>query len=147
MPRQRSERVHGPYQHGNRWRVVFVAASGASTVESFASHAEAEAAAAAARALSGPRTVEEAVSAFLDAHNAGKASSNETARHRLFGLLRIVEHPSGRLSELTPDVARRLYARRSAVDPDTQRAEVRPDTHQGELAYAARFGEWCVSQG
>lgn len=135
-----AERIHGPYKHRARWRVVGVDASGARIRCSFASEQEARAFLEAARCALGHRTVGQAVSAYLE-HlvTAGRrASTITTARYRLVAFLRLTEGEA-LLGALTVARARDLYARRVA--------EVKADTHRGELALASTFAAWCVRQG
>lgn len=137
--RQGHERVHGPYKHGNRWRVVFVGANGVSEVESYATVERANAEIAAARKTASDRTLGHAVSEYLTATSTGRQSSNDTARHRLYGILQLTagDRP---LAALTANVARKLYADR------TQKVKSAA-THQSELGYARRFCDWCVERG
>lgn len=138
MPRATNERVHGPYKHGNRWRLVFVGATGARQVESYANHAEAQAALEAARAVIGDRSLGQAVRDYLAA-GTGKHSTSTTTRYRLLAIFHLVagDRP---LSSLTPKVAAQLYAVRVA-------SGVAVATHHGELGYASRFCGWCVERG
>jgi len=80
MPRkQGNERALGPYKHGTKWRVVFVAASGAREVESYEKEAEAIEARDAANLTSGNRSLGDAVGAYLDEHN--EARGYQTLRY------------------------------------------------------------------
>src|SRR6266404_7524545 len=100
MSRQGAERVHGPYKHGNRWRVVFVGANGAKSVESYTTLAEANKEVENARRTACSRTVGEAVTEYLSATATGKQGSDATARYRLVGLLYLPEADS--LQSSTP---------------------------------------------
>jgi integrase len=134
-----AERIHGPYQHRNRWRVVGVDASGSRIRQSFDRREDAQAFADTARSALGHRTVGIAVSAYLVAMaTRARSSSVTTARYRLSAFLR-TEQGDQLLAALTPTAARALYARRVA--------EVKPDTHRGELALVGAWGAWCVKQG
>jgi integrase len=142
--RERHERINGPYQRGNKWRIVIAPAVGRGETISCESEADALAKIAALRRASAraqtDRTMSEAVDAYLAHRRAdGYASGTvDTDRHRLRGLLRLPEHDRP-LRDLTPTVARSLYTKR--------RADVAVDTHRGELDVAGRFAAWCVAQG
>lgn len=148
MSRQGHERAHGPYQHGNRWRVVIVGANGARCFatspdgsSSFASHAEALAFIEAFRSAADCRTVGEAVRDYVAdyAANGARESSKVTARFRLVAFFRLAEADRP-MRTLTPKLAQQLYAKRLQDG-------VSADTHRGELAYASRFADWCVKCG
>ena len=63
--RERKERVHGPYEHFDQWRVILVGASGKRRVVPFASEREALTFAAAARGEAEGRTVTAAVDLWI----------------------------------------------------------------------------------
>lgn len=134
------ERVHGPYQHRSKWRVVGVKADGSRIRESFDSHAEAQEYADTARAALGHRTVGIAVNEFLAnmVERGRRWSTVTTARYRLVAFLRLTETDRPLVS-LTEAHARSLYAKRVG--------EVKADTHRGELALASGFASWCVKRG
>lgn len=137
MPgRQGHERVHGPYAHGNRWRVIYVGANGASEVESFESREAAQAAADTARKTADARTVGQAVQAYLDTRGE---KDRQTTRYRLYGVLRVLEGDRPLMS-LNAALARRLYDQRCNEG-------LSGATMHGELAYAKRWGAWCVANG
>lgn len=137
MPRkQGNERALGPYKHGTKWRVVYVAASGAREVESYETEAEAIEARDAARLTAGNRSVMDAIGEYLKEH--AECRGVETMRYRLRSLLRVKDGDRPLVS-LTAAVARDLYAKRTT--------EVKPDTHHGELRYARQFCGWCVKRG
>lgn len=138
--RESKERVHGPYRHGNRWRVVLVRVDGERSVETFASEAAAAKAAADLRGEIDGRTLAGAVDLYL-AHLTARGRKERTvttARYRLHGLLRLTERDRP-LRHLTARVARELLERR--------RTEVVTDTQVGELAAARGFAGWCTAQG
>ena len=148
MSRQGNERAPGPYQHGNRWRVVIVGANGARCfaaspegASSFASHAEAEAFIEAFRSAADCRTVGEAVRDYLAdyAANGARESSIVTARFRLIAFFRLADADRP-MRTVTPKLAQQLYSKRLQDG-------VSADTHRGELAYASRFADWCVKRG
>lgn len=139
MPREARERVHGPYKHGKRWRIVLVRLDGERSVETFASETAAQGAADKARGEADARTVAGAIDAYLEWYRRGhKAGTVTTARYRLHGLLRVVERDRP-LRQLTPRSAAELLERR--------RGETATETQVGELAAARGFGSWCAAQG
>jgi hypothetical protein len=139
MPRTNHERVHGPYAHGTRWRAIFVNAAGDRQVESYASLAEATAEVEAARAMSGSRTVGQAVTAYLESFGGSQRRSSEvTMRHRLVALLQLVT---------TDRQLAALDARTAGKMVDVRSGEVAHETMRGELRVASMFAAWCVKQG
>lgn len=143
-----NERAHGPYKHHNRFRVVIVGANGKRTFardgesgsSSFASWEAAADYIAGFRGAADTRTLGEAVRDWLNSLKvAGQVKNSiDTARHRVYGLLGLVEGDR-LLSSVTRTTARQLA---------TQRAkEVAVDTMRGELSYASRCFQWCVEQG
>jgi integrase len=143
MARQGRERANGPYRRERslKWRVFYFNAVGARSFEDYESHEEAIAKIKAFRQVAGSRTFIEAVSDYLAervADGSLRISSEVTARHRLTALLRLTDGDR-QLFELTPSLARQLYAQRTK--------EVAPDTHRGELAIASKWAAWCVSRG
>lgn len=141
----RGNRVNGPYQHRNHWRVRITASSGACEYHSFATRAEAEAFATAARDEIATLTASAAMERYLE-HLATfggsrstqpvRASTLVTVRHKLSAILglRAGDYP---LSDLTPGKCARLYEARTR--------DVRPDTHRGELITLQAFGDWLVA--
>lgn len=136
MPRQGKERATGPYQHGNRFRIVFFAASGASETVSFETEAQAIKERDAYNAAAGSRTIGEAVAEYLKEHATSRGIA--TTRYRLLAILRLKDGDRP-LSALTAPLARQLYT--------TRTSEVAVDTHRGELAYVTRFCQWCIDRG
>jgi integrase len=135
-----AERLHGPYRHGARWRVIGVAADGARVRESFETAAAAQAFIDAGRIALGTRTAGQAVTAYL-AHLGQKGrrpGTIVTARYRLVAFLRLAERDPD-LAALDVSAARTLYEQRAG--------ETKPDTHHGELALASAWAAWCVRQG
>ena len=132
-----AERIHGPYPHRARWRVVGVRSDGSRVRETFATREAADAFLAEARSAR-TRTIGEAVSAFLDwmAEAGRRPSTVTTARYRLVAFLRLGEGDRP-LSNLDGED---LYDRR-------REDGVRPDTHRGELALASTWATWCVKRG
>lgn len=136
-----AERVHGPYPHRSRWRVIGVRADGTRIRETFADYESARRWADEARAALGLRTAGQAVTEYLEHMRARgrRESTCTTAHYRLVAFLRLAESDP-LLSSLTPRAARTLYERRVAEG-------VRADTHRGELALASTWGRWCVTRG
>jgi integrase len=138
-----SERVHGPYKHGNKWRLVRIDGMGGQHVVSRPDWTgpegfeRAKRAAEALRRTANNTTVAEAVSAYLETLQV-RPGTLATERHRLTAFLRLAESdPSMR--SLTPDRAAGLFALREA--------EVRPDTLAGELSTVSRWARWCRREG
>lgn len=138
------ERVHGPYAHGNRWRLVIKSADGKQRKIAFDTRDEALAFHAELTRDGDPRTIDQAVDAYLkDLRDRGvKASSEKTHWYRLrafFNLGTIETNSGGPLSRLTPERAQAFY--------DDLRARSAVDTHRNCLTLAKAFGAWCVKQG
>lgn len=136
MSRQGKEHARGPYKHGQRYRIVFVGATGAEQTESFEDEAEAIQERDAYNAKAGSRTVGEALAEYLKENEGAKGIA--TTRYRLYGILRVADGDRP-LYAITEAVARKLYEQRTK--------EVAVDTHQGELRYAKRFFVRCVERG
>lgn len=139
--RKRGERIHGPYKHRQRWRIVVISPSGERDTHSFETKEQAQAVIRDARAQVAAEGV--TVTAALDAyeqHQRDRGSSAghvRTTRHRLDALF------AGALDDelwsVTPARARMLYAalaKRQATD-----------THRNTLGQARTFGRWAAKQG
>ena len=135
--RERREQAHGPYQRGNRWRVVETSATGARSTVSFETEADALEYIATFNDEAQGRTVSGVVDAYLAASKL-KPSSITTLRFRLHALTRCVVRDR-LLSAVTPALAADLYRQRVG--------EVQADTHRGELAAARGMFAWCIKQG
>jgi integrase len=141
-----SERVHGPYKHGRKYRVREVRGDGEATVVSFESEAEALAYIEAARRTQVGRTCSEAVTEYLtwlkDAPGRGgrarRDSTVKLASWRLRAFLRLDEgdRPAASLTRAT---MRSLFHKREG--------EVRVDTLSGELATVRRAVRWWANKG
>jgi integrase len=137
------ERIHGPYKHRNRYRVIEVRGDGTKEVVSFESEAEALKYIAAAKKVAIGRSVGEAVTDYLQylrgqpARRGGmrRDSTIELNRSRLVGFLQLPEGDRP-LGTLTPQYARKLF--------DARAAEVKPDTLVAELATIQRWMRYCV---
>lgn len=140
------ERIHGPYKHGARWRVVVVATDGTRShpreseggPSGFASRESAEEYVAAWRGEDEP-TIAAAVDAYIESMRSGgyREDSVTTTAFRLRALLQTTGRDR-RLRALTPAVARDLFAARAAASGDTQ---------AGELGNGHRFAAWAIGQG
>lgn len=141
MPRERKERVHGPYAHGNRWRVVAIRADGERIVESFETEAEAERVAAAARAQAEGRTLSHAVDAYeISMRERGLAGVTvKRARDHLDTLLVLAKNGHRPLSWLTPRRAAQMY---SVLVP-----KLAVDNHRNALAAGRSLGRFCAEHG
>lgn len=137
---RRSEHVYGPYKHGDRWRLVFVAGDGKRSVESFASEGECVAAIAEDREKLKGFKVSDAIAEFLDVErDRGLAEGSvATLGYRLRAVLQVDTKRSGGLvADLTPARARRLL--------ESYRAAV--DTKKGALSACRSLGAHCVARG
>lgn len=139
------ERVHGPYKHRNRWRVIEVTSDGRRAMVSFETEREARNYIREARQVAHGRTIGEAVRAYTEARKEMvinghrlRGSTLKLDEWRLVGILRLPLE-DGPLTTMTRAVARRLFERRSG--------EVKPDTLHGELSAASRWARWCREQG
>lgn len=137
------ERIHGPYQHGNRWRIVFVDSDGRRAAHSFASEGEAVAAIAAARARLAGLQVSAAVAEYLEDCRARelRPSTIASTGHRLSTLLQVdLEggRTGGPIADLTPARARRLV--------DAMAVGRSVAYRRGALAEAGTWARWCVAQ-
>lgn len=142
--RERKDRFHGPYKHRAQWRVLVVTADGARGYRYFETEREAEGYVREARLLTESRTVGSEVNSYLQYLREGGArgrpvrpSTLATVECRLKSLLRLREHDTP-MSELTPALVEKLYARRCK--------EVRVDTHRGELTVLSQFCEYLVRE-
>ena len=135
------ERVHGPYKHRRRWRIIIVSPGGQRDPRSYPSRGEAEAVARALRAevATEGSTVSAAIEQYLThQRRRGNADASiATTGHRLRALLEPVAHlPPWQLT--TARCERAYEARADAV---------RGDTHRGELGQARTFGRWLMRRG
>lgn len=141
MRRERRERVHGPYKHGNKWRVVVTRADRKQTVESFEDFAEALKVANAARGQAEGRTVTFALDTYeTSLRERGLAGVTVTrARYHLDRLLRVNEHGHRPLTWLNAKRADALY--------EKSRDGASVATHRNGLAAGRAFGKWCTKRG
>lgn len=136
MAKQAEVRVHGPYKHHSKFRVILARGRRSREVVTFATEAEALAYRDAALAQIEGRTVSEAIDAYLDDVAADiKPSSRATKEYRLRALHRI----DANIDELRRVTCLAAYRKRAG--------EVRADTHRNELQEAKAFGEWLKEHG
>lgn len=138
--RQEGPRIHGPYKHGERFRVHIVTGSGKASetrYRSFAERAPAVAYAESARGEAQGRTVKGAIEAFCARKvELGRAAATiESYEDRLGMLLgpvrdRPLRSVAGRGEE--------LYA--------AARIGRAADTHRNALSVGRQWGTWCVKQ-
>lgn len=134
------ERIHGPYRHRNRWRVILVAADGSRRRRTFATRSEAEKYVEAFRGETGGITIGKAVTTFLDKMKARelRPSTIESATDRLEILLRV---------EINAHRPVRWLRGRGAELYDAAQAGRAPDTHRNALGIGRQFGKLCVKLG
>jgi integrase len=139
--RTRTERVHGPYQHGDRWRVVLVGADGRRRYRSFATEAEAASYVPVVRSQAEGRTVRSSVDGHLAAmRNRGLRSSTiERANDHLCRILQLDRIGHKPVRFVTAAKAEELY--------DQTQAGAAVDTHRNALSAAKAWGKWCKRQG
>lgn len=137
--RERTEKAHGPYRRGKKWRVVETAANGARSTCSFKTEAEALDYIADFNDEAEGRTVSGVLDDYLEhLENQGlKPGSITTLSYRLKAITKVVERDR-LLSQVTPAVAAEMYAGRVV--------KVKADTHRGELAAASAMFAWCVER-
>lgn len=139
MPRERTERAHGPYKHGTRWRVVLVAADGKRCLESFETRIAAQRFLDEANRQAEGRSVSQAVAAFLQ-HLRGRGLRSSTLRtyeHRLTAILQLETAGAVPLWTITPKIAADHYARRVEV--------TKADTHHLKTIEPAAYTVTCSS--
>lgn len=143
---QRGERVHGPYRHGNRFRVHLVRDDGATSRHSFATHAEAIRFAEASRGETHGVTVKDAVDAYLKAmaDRGLKFTTRERAEYRLDEMLNLKTNGQRSIRWLASR-GRELYeTARGRITRMGKPAAV--DSHRAALSVAGMFGRFCVEQ-
>lgn len=132
----RRERIHGPYKHGARWRVVLVGADGSRRRRSFATRAAADAYLEVARGeTQSGRTVSAAIDAFLE-HKRAKGLAPAT-----------LESYEDRLAVLLGNVGARpvryLLGRAAELYTAAQAGRA-ADTHRNALVIGRQLGRWLV---
>lgn len=139
--RTRKEKVHGPYRHGNKWRVIVTRPDGQQTVESFEARAEAQRVAAAARSQIEGRTLMLAVETFASSQRERglRTDSVKRTEGHLRNLLQL-ETEGGRLLVW-------LTARRATECYESAQVGKAVDTHRNALAAGNAFGNWCKRRG
>lgn len=134
-------RIHGPYRHGNRWRIVLVGEDGTQVVESFGSEDEANA----EKERNEDEvekyegiTVAQAIDRY-EVYQRGKGNkprSIETTRGRIERLLADVAHRP--LSSIRESTAFRVYAKLQPL--------VSVDYHRNALNETRTFMNWCMAR-
>lgn len=151
MRKNAGERVHGPYRHRNRWRIVIQCGS-RQEVQSFESEGEARRAKANRLKEIKGRTVCEAVQEHLMSmrERGLRSSTVDRAEHHLRRFFQLDEvdpetdrnvafaKSGGMLDDLTAAKCDELYKQ--------LRTAVGVDTHRNGLAAARSFGAWCVER-
>ncbi|MGH9884969.1 MAG: hypothetical protein ACREBE_05550, partial [bacterium] len=148
---QTGQKVHGPYPHRTKWRLVVRAADGSQKYVAFATEAQARAYKTKLLKEIAGRTVSDAVQEFVveqreSGLRPGTVNVNEFRLRAFFQLDAKVDGrmmpyaaTGGMLERLQPRACEELY-----------RAIVKTcavDTHRNSLAVAKTFGGWCVKQG
>jgi integrase len=149
--RQSGQKVHGPYRHGIKWRLLVRDADGGQEALSFPTEAAANAHKRNLLKQIAGRTVSEAVQEFvvekreigLRSGTVKRAEFHLRAFFQLDGEVNGVSMPyaetGGMPEDLQPKTCEQLYTamvKTCAVD-----------THRNALAEAKAFGAWCVKQG
>ena len=142
MRREQQERIYGPYEHGDQWRVHIVTGRGdgrKTVYKTYPTRARAEAFIAGARDEAQGRSVRASVDAFLERMRAqGRgAGTVETAEHRLWMLLGLPANGERPL--------RWLNGRGTELYTASQVGHA-VDTHRAALSLGKRFADWCVTQ-
>lgn len=139
----RRERVHGPYQHGRRWRVVVVDEGGEKTATSYETESEAQGVVNSTRALiaTEEKTIDQAIDSYelavKERRGAKRTASVNTTVHRLRAIAGNAERS---VVSLTARRCAELYAKYSA-------SGCAVDTHRNALAEAKTWGRWMVKKG
>ena len=150
MRRKNGERVHGPYKHRNRWRVILAGPGDRQEAVSFDTEAEARRFKAKTLKELAGRTVSEAVQAYLASlRERGLRASTvvraESHLRRFFDLDEIEGDERvkfARAGGLLEDLRSKQCGERYAA----LRVQVTVDTHRNALAAARAFGAWCVEE-
>lgn len=149
--RQSGERVHGPYRHRNRWRVILAGRGGSQEVVSFPTEAEARQYKAHLLKQIEGRTVSDAVQAYLVSLRDRGLRSSTVVRdeYHLRGFFQLDDftddkrvpfaRTGGYLDDLRPKKCEELYTA-------LRTGERKIETHRNALVGAKAFGAWCVEQ-
>lgn len=150
--RRRSEgpKAYGPYKHGNRWRVQFVARRGGdrtSTYETFDTWEQAERCRVAATDEAQGVTVSDAVEAFIASRLSGGLLSDTVDGYRNV-LATILGHVMHRPVRFLVNRGDELYLRAQTYPTGHSRAgQLRSAAyHQAALERARDLGRFCVKQ-
>lgn len=149
--RQSGQKVHGPYPHRNKWRLVLQAADGSREYLGFSTEGQAKARKAALLKEIAGRTVSEAVQEYVvDRRECGlRPGTVKVTEFRLRAFFQLDAEVDGRtmpyaetggkIDDLRPKKCEELYreiVKTCAVD-----------THRNTLSEAKTFGAWCVKKG
>lgn len=155
MPRRdRKPGIFGPYQHGNRYRIVVRNERGEGSAESYPTRQEAESRkrtlTKGLAALTGEKTVTDAIDAYELQHlkrtRENKPGSVTTTLHRLHLFFApFADEPIG---HLTPARCAARYVEISAYTFKAPRTgnPLAASTHRNVLAEAKTFARWCIGQ-
>ncbi len=138
---QTGERVYGPYQHNNKWRLVLRSGS-ARHAHDFATIDEALAVRDSIGKVIATKTIRDVIDAYVQDKQASGVSERSctTARYRLMAFFGIKgTQLGGRLSAVT--------AAKAAAMADDYRSRMATETQRMTFAECARFGAWCVGRG
>jgi integrase len=134
-------RVHGPYKHGNKWRIVLVGEDGTQAVESFGSKDEAEAE---------KRRNEDEVERYEGITVAQAIDKYEVYQRGKGNKPRSIQTTRGRITRLLADVATRPL--QSIRDNSAFRVyaklqtQVSTDYHRNALNETRTFFNWCMAR-
>lgn len=138
--RREKARVHGPYQHGTKWRVHFVTGSGRNrktTYEVFATWSDAQKCYDEATDEAQGITVGDAIGSYLDFKRAqGRADLTIVAYEERLHLF---------LADFLKRPLRSIARRGQALYMDALPGRS-ADTHQNLLTAARLWANWCVKQ-
>ncbi len=142
MARRKSrERVHGPYEHGRRWRIVVVDAGGRKDPHSYETKEEAERV---KRSLerklyADQRTVEKSIVEYRDYLKRVKGNRPTSIGTTESRLTRFFGEGDMPLARLTPSRCEGLYGKLTEA--------LSVDSHRNTLAEVKTFFGWCVRNG
>lgn len=141
MRRKEGPSIYGPYQHGDKWRLV-VRVGGRTAYQSYESRSDAQRVKEAFEKQASGLTVIDAVDRFVASKKERglKDTTTVTTQYKLRSLFGLVEgRTGGPLHALTSAKAETLYR-------DLQK-KTKVDYHRNALAEARSFGKWCVKEG
>ncbi len=147
MTARRGERILGPYEQVNGWRIIEVADDGDRTYTLFPTEAKASKYKELLEAdlASGDHTTGTALEAY-EKHLEAKGLKEDTIRQTLWALGRFFPEPIV-LKQLTHKRCEKLYEvlRTQTKDDGSPRFSV--DSHRGMLSQVRQFLSWCIERG